>query len=206
VGETPRFQDAVRSLLRDRLLDAAAELTNACGWARTRMSGIAERAGVSRGTVYNEFGSKEALAEAMILREMETFLAGVRTELDAHRDDLVEGIVAAAEYALTAAASNQVLKEILTGGTGPDGDLLPLLTTQAEPFLAIANATLTAYVRQDWPDLGLDDEELSTALDAVVRLIVSHIVLPVDPPERVARRIGWIAGHVLSAASASVKG
>ena len=62
--------------LRQRMLAAAVELTTSEGWAHVTMSRLAQAVGVSRQTVYNEIGTKNALAEAMILAELETFLAG----------------------------------------------------------------------------------------------------------------------------------
>ena len=53
---------------RDRIVAAAVELTTTSGWASVTMSRLAAAAGVSRQTVYNEVGSKPALAETMISR------------------------------------------------------------------------------------------------------------------------------------------
>ena len=46
---------------RDALLDAAYDVVVAGDWQSARMVDVAAAAGVSRQTLYNEFGSKDAL-------------------------------------------------------------------------------------------------------------------------------------------------
>jgi AcrR family transcriptional regulator len=53
---------------RGRILDAAGELFVAGGFAGTSVAAIASRAGVSAETVYQAFGSKPALLEALVQR------------------------------------------------------------------------------------------------------------------------------------------
>ncbi len=65
-----RFRESVRSLLREQVLDAAYRLVAAEGWNGLRMTSIARAAGISRQTLYNEFGSKEAIGNALVQREL----------------------------------------------------------------------------------------------------------------------------------------
>src|SRR5262245_54365824 len=53
---------------RGRILDAAAELFVAGGFAATSVAAIAARAEVSAETVYQAFGSKPALLDAVVRR------------------------------------------------------------------------------------------------------------------------------------------
>ncbi len=77
--------------VRDRIIVAATEVTSEKGWAKVTMGLLADRVGVSRQTVYNEIGSKPALAEAMILSELGRFLDLVGDAFDAEPDDVVAG-------------------------------------------------------------------------------------------------------------------
>ncbi|HRI97380.1 MAG TPA: TetR/AcrR family transcriptional regulator, partial [Nocardioides sp.] len=88
--------------MRERVLEAAVTLTTDDGWAHVTMARLAEVVGVSRQTVYNEVGSKPALAEAMILRELDRFLGLVTVAFDAHPTELVEAIRAASRAVLEA--------------------------------------------------------------------------------------------------------
>src|SRR4051794_8130667 len=84
--------------VRQRVLDAAREIVIAGDWGRTRMGDVASRAGVSRQTLYNEFGSKDGLAVAMSVAQTEWFLGRTQAELDAHPDDPIAGIRAAVTF------------------------------------------------------------------------------------------------------------
>ena len=62
---------------RESLLDAAYTSLARRPWSAVRMVDVAAAAGVSRQTLYNEFGSKEGLARALVRREADAYLAGV---------------------------------------------------------------------------------------------------------------------------------
>ncbi|SDB95664.1 DNA-binding transcriptional regulator, AcrR family [Raineyella antarctica] len=57
---------ARRLATRERLLDAALELFAERGYSATSMDDVADRAGVSKGTVFYNFGSKQALGLAVV--------------------------------------------------------------------------------------------------------------------------------------------
>ncbi|MBQ0986503.1 TetR family transcriptional regulator [Streptomyces sp. F63] len=189
-----RYRESVRSMLKERILDAAYEQVAAGGWDRLRMTHVAATAGVSRQTVYTEYGSKTALGEALMLREVERFLLGIQEELLARPGDLRAAVVAAVGYTLRSAADNPLLKAILTSARGAQDDLLALLTTRSEPVLDIATAMLTEYAKGAWHTV--DPESRALAVEAVVRLTVSHIVQPTTPVEPTAERIAEITVRV----------
>jgi AcrR family transcriptional regulator len=58
-------RDRNRQEQRERILDAARELFASRGFDAVTMSEVAEQAGVVRATVFNHFGSKGALVEAI---------------------------------------------------------------------------------------------------------------------------------------------
>lgn len=60
-----------RELREDAVLDAAAELMGAHGYAHTTMDQIAERVGISKPTLYQHFRSKNAIVEGVMLRNQE---------------------------------------------------------------------------------------------------------------------------------------
>lgn len=55
----------------DAILDATARILVSRGWARTTTNHVAERAGVSIGTLYEWFPGKEALATALVERHLD---------------------------------------------------------------------------------------------------------------------------------------
>ena len=186
---------AVSTSLRQRIVAAAVELTTAHGWAHVTMSRLAERVGVSRQTVYNEIGNKSALAEAMILSELDRFLAAVESAFDRHPDDLPEAIRSAAGGVLELAQDNRLLHAVVSATHGADTELLPLLTTHAESLLAAAKLVVAERVAPY--DVPLDPDRLEAAIDMVVRVVLSHVMQPSGPPDRTATDIAWIAARVL---------
>lgn len=179
-----------RRTLRDDLLDAAAKLIIERGFRRVRMQDVADAVGVSRQTVYNEFGDKWRLAQALTLRENERYLDGVDEALGRH-DDLYSAVVAAVAYTLGTAADDPLKKATLTGAGSED--LLPLMTTHAEPVLFAAKRRIVAHVLRQWP--GLDETDVTDLADAVVRLTMSHVVLPMEPPDVVAARLARLVAR-----------
>ncbi|MFH8839440.1 TetR family transcriptional regulator [Streptomyces sp. NPDC017868] len=189
-----RFRESVRSLLREQVLDAAYRLVAADGWGGLRMAGIARAAGISRQTLYNEFGSKEAIGQALVQRELEGFLLGIQRELDAHRSQLEAAAAAGVGYTLQQAVDNPLIKGVLLAARGGEDDLLAYLTTRPEPVFGTAMTMLDAYATEAWPDV--DEESRGLAVETIVRLTVSHIVQPVGPPEESARRIARITARI----------
>jgi AcrR family transcriptional regulator len=183
--------------LRERLLAAAAELTCDRGWDSVTMGQVAARAGVSRQSVYNELGGKPALAEALIIQQTDKFLAGVAEQLAAHRGDVLAAFTAAAEYTLRTAADDPLLKAILASAHGEANDLLPMLTTRPQPVLARAVDAVLGQLRRDFAT-PLPDSQLVDAVDALVRLTLSHLVQPTLPIEHATAQLHWIASRLLA--------
>jgi len=181
---------------RDALLAAAYDAAVSGDWARTRMADVAAAAGVSRQTLYNEFGSKDALAQAMAMREVEEFIAGTERALEeADPDDPIEAVGAAALYTLQQAADNPLLKAALTDDTG---DLLSFLTTRGEPARAAAVASFERYYSTHFSRLSAADVAL--AAETITRLTISYLVLPTDvPAEALAARLADVARRLLAA-------
>ena len=188
------YRESVRSLLKERLLDAAYERVTADGWDRLRMAHIAATAGVSRQTVYTEYGSRDAIGQALVMREVERFLAGIGEQLDTRREDPREAVRAAVRFTLTSAADNPLLKSILTSSRGGEDDLLAHLTTRSEPLLETAGTMLGDYAARAWPFIAPDACDL--AVETVVRLTVSHIVQPSAPPDVTADRVSLILARI----------
>ena len=184
---------AVLPTMRDRVVDAAVRLTTEVGWAKVTMARLAEEVGVSRQTVYNEVGTKPGLAEAMILRELDRFLATVTVAFDQHPDDLVEAIRVSARSVLEVAPSNPLLHAVVSATHGADTELLPLLTTHAGSLLAAAKDVIADRIAPY--DVTLSPAELDAAIDMVVRVVLSHVMQPSGPrrrhrrPDRLDRRV-----------------
>ncbi|HEY8374811.1 MAG TPA: TetR family transcriptional regulator [Pseudonocardiaceae bacterium] len=188
------FFQRVRGSLREELLDAAAELLAERGFHGLRMAEVARVVGVSRQTVHNEFGTKEALAQAVALRTTAGFLEEVDACLRA-APDLVSGVRDAVGHVLRHAGENRLVAAIL--GTPEAQDLLPFLTTRGEPVLRPATEALAVHLRRYRPDLA--PERAATVAEVLVRLTLSHLVLPGTTPERAADTVAEVVAAMLDA-------
>jgi AcrR family transcriptional regulator len=187
--------DAQALTMRDRVVSAAVVLTSEVGWSQVTMGKLAEVVGVSRQTVYNEIGSKPQLAEAMILRELDRFLAIVSVAFDRNPTDLVAAIRVASRRVLEHAQDNPLLHAVVSATHGADTELLPLLTTHAESLLGVAKVVISGRIEPY--DVKLDRKHLEAAIDVVVRLVLSHVMQPSGTPADTADDIAWIAERVL---------
>ena len=195
---TPPFRDAVRTMLRDRLLDAAEAAFRDEGWRRLTMAKIADRAGVSRQTVYNEFGTKQQMAEQLIMRELELFLAIVSDRFAAE-DEFVPAVRSAVEGALTTARRNPLLRSVLESEQNGDAELLPFIV-QSQWLVDRATTFLVDLVAGRFSDLPVPADKLDVALESVVRLVLSHITRPSRSPEETAEDLAFIVAAVLAGA------
>lgn len=178
-----------------RVLSVAAELTLEAGWAGLTMGKLADRAGVSRQTVYNEVGSKAQLAEEMVMVELAKFLAVVDRAFDQCPHDLVAAIRAACRGVLELAHGNALLQAVVSATYGAETELLPLLTTPNDALVLTATDAVRRRVATYQVDI--DDRHLDASIDMVVRLVLSHVVHPVGEPQDTADDIAWIYNRIL---------
>lgn len=102
---------------REHLLNAATRCISRLGFRKSTMEEIALEAGVTRVTVYREFGNRRALMEALSARRLATFNEGFLT--DSPRFESLPAAVEAYLLASTRAArENPITREIVRGSLG----------------------------------------------------------------------------------------
>ncbi|WP_086664406.1 TetR/AcrR family transcriptional regulator [Lentzea kentuckyensis] len=180
---------------RQPIVEAAIEMTARNGWAAVTMARLAEQVGVSRQTVYNEIGSKNALADAMLAHELDRFVTAIGDAFDRHADNLVEAVYDAVRDVLELARGNLLVRAIASATHGADTELVPLLTTQAETLLAGIKTMLFERVESYRP--GLTGDQIAVLIDIVTRTVLSHVIQPTGTPAATADGIAWLASRVL---------
>jgi AcrR family transcriptional regulator len=176
------YRVATRRLLRDTLFDAVRVLLGERPWAQITMAEVARAAGVSRQTLYKEFGSRDEFAQAFVIREGARFLDAVEQAILAHRDDPSAAVTAGFEVFLTLASQDPLVRLLLEDdGTG---GMLPLITTQSRPVLEWASERLCGAMRAGWPQVRDEDAELLA--DSFVRLAISYVTMPRRLPRETA--------------------
>ncbi|GLY50238.1 TetR family transcriptional regulator [Lentzea sp. NBRC 102530] len=182
---------------RRPIIEAAIDLTARDGWAAVTMTRLAEQVGVSRQTVYNEIGSKNSLADAMLAHELDRFLTAIGAAFDRHPADLVEAVHDAVRDVLDLARGNLLVRAIASATHGADTELVPLLTTHSDTLLADVKAVLVARVESY--DTGLGTEQVEVLIDLMTRTVLSHVVQPTGTPAATADGLAWLASRVLAA-------
>ncbi|MDG4821693.1 TetR family transcriptional regulator [Asanoa sp. WMMD1127] len=192
-----RHRTAVRARLRATLVAAARELAVARGWREVRMADVAAAAGVSRQTVYNEFGDKSGLADALAAAEIDRFLDAVRAALRGHGTDIRAAARAAIGVTLDDAADNLLIKSIVRGGEDQPDPLLPYLTTRPQLILEA-----TVAVLHEWASTlpGYRADQLEIVFDSIVRLVISHLTYPTASPQQSANDLADLLARMVSAA------
>ncbi|WP_369228733.1 TetR/AcrR family transcriptional regulator (plasmid) [Streptomyces sp. R39] len=178
---------------RESLLNAAYTALARRPWSAVRMVDVAAAAGVSRQTLYNEFGGKEGLARALVRREADAYLAGIDRALAIHSDGS-ERLAAAAEWTALSARGNPLVRAMLTGCWSerlPSPSLAAVPSSSALPAQRRADGPLPSpadfvvLVRDRAVDvlsaLGThrsDTAELTRSCELVVRLALSCVTAP----------------------------
>ncbi|MEV4922322.1 TetR/AcrR family transcriptional regulator [Streptomyces roseoverticillatus] len=196
---------------RELLLDAAFAALRTRPWNGVRMVDVAAAAGVSRQTLYNEFGSKDGLARALVRREAEAFLAGVEralaaspaTAVPAAEPDAGARCAAAACWILRTARANPLVRAALTGCRGerlpaaaapvlpaPRGPFARAVPRSAPGAAPLADAIRDRAVRAVSGTAGERAPEVTLwACEAAVRLTLSYVVAPGASDEEAAAQV-----------------
>lgn len=194
MSDSPRprlsYAQAARSLLRESVLGAVDDLVKRDGWAATSIDRIAKAVGISRQTVYNEFGSRQSLAEAYILHRLDALLDGV-AEVVRESHDLLEGMRAAL-VRFFAMVDEPLIRTVLSGATDR-AELTDLLRQVNEHTVA----HLSALIREVKPNVSEEDAVIFA--DSIARVAVAHAIAPTIPAEVATERMVRLTQIVLGA-------
>ena len=195
--QSSRYQDAARALLRDTLLDVAGELLEEAPWAEVTMITIAAKAGVSRQTLYKEFGTREEFAQAYVLREAERFIDSVEAELARSPGNVTEAVRSSFRLFLEEIQRNPLVTNLALRDDGSD-ELFSLFTTRGGPVVQLAKTRLSEKFIELWPAISRKHANLLSSL--LVRLAISHAGLPEGTAEQAADNVVEVVEPFLLAA------
>ncbi len=194
-ARTP-YPQAARELLRETLFGAARDELERRAWSEITMSDIAAAAGVSRQTLYKEFGNRNEFGLAFVIHEGERFLDAVEAAVLEHRDDPRAAVGAALELFLRTAGEDPLIRILLSDdGTG---GMLPFVTTQGMPVVQWATARLATTIEAGWPQAPVADVRLLS--ESLVRLAISYITAPSESPEATAGAVADLLGPFIDRA------
>lgn len=185
----PTYAQASRTLLKGSVLDAVGELLADDAWGDVTMAKVAERAGVSRQTLYNAFGGREELAQAYLMREAGRFLDAIEEAVTSNVDDPRRALTQAAELFLSLASTHPMVRAL---STQEGEELVALATIRGGDLLIGMTDRLSELILTNWPTVDPEGSRLLAA--TLVRLAISHAVLPTGQPKRTAADIARTLG------------
>ena len=183
---------ALASGTPERILEAAFHQIGEWGLARTTVEDVARAAGLTRQTIYRYFPSKDHLVTALLMREEDRLLDGVRDAFDreAHLEDaLYQGMLFCDRFA----EEHPFLERLLQ----TDEEIsLPYITTRAGSVVSRARDVLASLIRRKaWVRAAM----VEPVADLLVRAFISYTLTPPDRPrEDVVRDLTKIAVSALT--------
>ncbi len=176
------YAEASRGLLRDLVLDAMRDLLLAKDWSSITLSDVAGVAGISRQTIYNEFGSRQGLAQGYALRLADRLVDAVDDAIYSNVGDIHQAFLSGFRAFFLESAADPLVISLLTGAAKPD--LLQIITTDSAPIISRCSARLTDSFTNSW--VQASEEDSGVLARAIVRLAMSYVSMPPEADHDVA--------------------
>lgn len=176
------YPEASRALLRDTVLDAMREELLAKDWSAITLSDVARTAGISRQTIYNEFGSRQGLAQAYAMRLADRLVGAVSGAIETNVGRVYDAFLEGFRAFFADSAADPLVISLLSGEAKPD--LLQLITIDSAPIITHCSARLTDSFITSW--VGATEEDAGVLARAIVRLAMSYVSMPPEADHDVA--------------------
>ena len=171
-GNPPRTEEEARL----RIIAATKSCVEQFGPAKTTLSDVAAELGVTRQTVYRYYPNLAELLGAVaqaglddFVERMESHLAAATTPAEA----AIESIV----FAVRAIPDEPYIGLLFQAG---ETDIFSRGVTS--PMALSLGAQILRGIPVDWAAAGVPDEELEGLAEILMRLFVSFLQYPADPP------------------------
>ncbi|MCD0448887.1 TetR/AcrR family transcriptional regulator [Actinocorallia sp. API 0066] len=171
---TERLARRTPEEFRALILDAAAECLVEGGFASGRLlSAIARKAGISRPTLYKYGGTVDDIKEALVERELSTFIARVAPVLDEIAwtpEYLTDLLVFLIDYARHHPLLRAALRDV------PEL-ILPVFTLQARAQVDLIGEFVTPLVREHITAGRIPDIDVTLLVDALYRVVIAAVII-----------------------------
>ena len=171
-GNPPRTEDEARQ----RIITATMTCVEQFGPAKTTLSDVAAELGVTRQTVYRYYANLADLLSAVAQ-------AGTRRLRRAHaepprdRHHPGRGCHRVVVFAVQAIPNEPYIGLLFQAG---ETDVFSRGVTSS--MAVSVGAHILRSIRVDWSEVGVDDDELEGLAEILMRLFVSFLQYPADPP------------------------
>jgi len=168
--------------MRDCVLDAMRAELLTKDWSAITLSDIARTAGVSRQSIYNEFGSRQGLAQGYALRLADRLVDAVGGAIDGNVGDVHAAFLSGFRAFFADSAADPLVTSLLRGAAKPD--LLQIITVDSGPIITHCSRRLAEAFLDSW--VGADAEDAGVLARAIVRLAMSYVSMPPEADHDVA--------------------
>ena len=158
----------------EKILDAALAEFSSYGVRRTGMEDVARRAGVARATVYRKFAVKDALVQAVVMREGRRFMAEFDRVVRKYRaleEQVVEGWVFALAYMREHPLFNGLL------AADPEA-MLPYLTIGNRELLDACRDFFAPFIAEAQERGEVPGFDPAPVAELMVRIVLSYVISP----------------------------
>jgi AcrR family transcriptional regulator len=176
------YAEASRALLRDSILDGMRDLLLSRDWSAITLADVARAAGISRQTIYNEFGSRQGLAYGYALRLADRLVDAVDEAIRGNVGDMYAAFLQGFRAFFTESAADPLVVSLRSGEAKPD--LLQLITIDSGPVIMRCSQRLTTTLAHSW--VRASDEDAGVLARAIVRLAMSYVSMPPEADHDVA--------------------
>ena len=189
VDTVPGRREMKKQQTFDALVSAAARSFQALGYHATTIEAIALDAGVSAGTVYNYFGTKNAILMAVITRDTEQALMDAGDAIDLSSGDPVDVLMPLIMTYVDSVTSlgRDLLKEIFRAGFDPaqSSMMAELVSLDKRGLAQIGEAFVLLQTR----GLASDTVDAGAASMLVYSVIAVAILMFASMPESITRDV-----------------
>lgn len=168
------YKSAATNLMRTTILDGLHDLLLERTWSTVNMTDVAKAAGISRQTLYKEFGTRKGLAQGYALRLTDSFVSAVDDAVYANENDSLRTLYVAFSEFFSRSAADPLVLSMLTDDPPPD--LLRLVTTESGLLIEHAALRLAQTFERSW--LRASAHNADVLGRTVVRLALSYVSMP----------------------------
>jgi len=169
-----------REQMRDCVLDAMRAELLTKDWSAITLSDIARTAGVSRQSIYNEFGSRQGLAQGYALRLADRLVDAVGGAIEGNVGDVHAAFLSGFRSFFADSAADPLVISLQSGAAKPD--LLQIITIDSGPIISHCSRRLAEAFQQSW--VGADAADAGVLARAIVRLAISYVSMPAESVSR----------------------
>ncbi len=189
-------RDAFRHAVRDRAMSIALEQVKSEGWNQLRINKVATGVGVSRPTIYAEFGTKEEFTQTLLDQEIKLAVNEFSNQLNSDQKSQTKSLEQAFTTLINQIQNRPIIDGLMTIDTPKASNSTNTSPYSTEKILPLINAI--EKVLDEWLRKACSaSPDIDSCAETLSRLVVSHTMAPVGRPSAAGKKIANLAIQIL---------